>query len=139
MAQAITHQGIVKNISGNQIRVQIIQASACASCVAKKMCNSAESKEKLIDVTTPEASEFAVGESVLLTGTLKTGLQAVLWAYAVPLILLVAVVLAVGNRTDDEPLAALAALAVLACYYLLLYLNRKRLSRKFSFTIKHQN
>ena len=72
----------------------------------------------------------------MLTGSLEMGLKAVWWAYIAPLLLLVAVLLVAG-ASGNEPLAALSALAVLAVYYGLLYLNRGRLTRKFSFTIKH--
>ena len=48
-----------------------------------------------------------------------------------------AVLLATLQVTADEPLAALVALASLVVYYVVLYLNKNRLTRKFSFTIKH--
>ncbi len=137
MAHTIVHQGTVKSVKGKHICVQITQSSACSSCVAKKMCNSSESKEKEVDVVSPEAYSFRTGEEVLLTGSLKMGLTAVLWAYGVPLSLLMIVLFATLQVTDDEPIAALSALASLAVYYGVLYLNKDRLTRKFSFTIKH--
>lgn len=136
MAQTIIHRGTVKSVDGKHISVEIAQASACSACVAKKLCNSSESKDKLVDVVCDEATTYAVGEDVLLTGSLEMGLKAVWWAYIAPLLLLVAVLLVAG-ASGNEPLAALSALAVLAVYYGLLYLNRGRLTRKFSFTIKH--
>ena len=136
MAQTITHRGTVKSVDGKHISVEIAQASACSACVAKKLCNSSESKDKLVDVVCDEATTYAVGEDVLLTGSLEMGLKAVWWAYIAPLLLLVAVLLVAG-ASGNEPLAALSALAVLAVYYGLLYLNRGRLTRNFSFTIKH--
>lgn len=136
MAQTITHRGTVKSVDGKHISVEIAQASACSACVAKKLCNSSESKDKLVDVVCDEATTYAVGEDVLLTGSLEMGLKAVWWAYIAPLLLLVAVLLVAG-ASGNEPLAALSALAVLAVYYGLLYLNQGRLTRKFSFTIKH--
>ena len=126
----------MKSVDGKHISVEIAQASACSACVAKKLCNSSESKDKLVDVVCDEATTYAVGEDVLLTGSLEMGLKAVWWAYIAPLLLLVAVLLVAG-ASGNEPLAALSALAVLAVYYGLLYLNRGRLTRKFSFTIKH--
>ena len=80
---------------------------------------------------------FLTGEEVLLTGSVEMGLTAVFWAYGAPLLLLMPVLLATLQVTTDEPLAALMALASLAVYYGVLYLNKNRLTRKFSFTIKH--
>ena len=137
MAQTITHRGTVKSVDGKHISVEIAQASACSACVAKKLCNSSESKDKLVDVVCDEATTYAVGEDVLLTGSLEMGLKAVWWAYIAPLLLLVAVLLVAAEASGNEPVAALSALSVLAVYYGLLYLNRGRLTRKFSFTIKH--
>ena len=97
----------------------------------------ASGADKLVDVVCDEATTYAVGEDVLLTGSLEMGLKAVWWAYIAPLLLLVAVLLVAAEASGSEPLAALSALAVLAVYYGLLYLNRGRLTRKFSFTIKH--
>lgn len=101
------------------------------------MCNSSESKEKLVDIVSSEAFSYRVGEEVLLTGSVEMGLTAVFWAYGAPLLLLMAVLLATLQVTTDEPLAALMALASLAGYYGVLYLNKNRLTRKFLFTIKH--
>lgn len=51
MTNIITHQGIVENISGSQVFVRIIQTSACSTCSVKGHCSSADSKEKVIEVT----------------------------------------------------------------------------------------
>ena len=114
-----------------------MQSSACTTCVAHNLCNSSESKEKIIDVFTDDAASFKMEEQVVLVGNLKMGMNAVLWAYLVPLVWLVFVLVIAVRMTSDEPLAALCALGALALYYGVLYINRGRLARKFSFTIKH--
>ena len=139
MAQIITHRGTVENVGKGQVRVSIVQLSACSSCVAKKLCNSSEQKEKWVDVAVAESERYKIGDEVLLTGTLKMGLKAVVLAYVVPLVLLLAVLFLSVHLTGDEPLGALLSLVALAAYYGALYLNKSRLTRKFSFTIKHLN
>ena len=47
MSKTIEHTGVIESINGNQIRVKIVQSSACSSCQVKSMCSSSESKEKL--------------------------------------------------------------------------------------------
>ncbi|MCD8318559.1 MAG: SoxR reducing system RseC family protein [Paraprevotella sp.] len=137
MAQSITHRGTVEGFKGKHISVRITQAAACSSCVAKKLCNSSESKEKLIDVVSEDADDYCIGELVCLTGTLESGLTAVLCAYAYPLVLLLVVLLSVTYGCGSEPLGALSALGSVALYYFVLYMNRERLTRRFLFTIKH--
>lgn len=137
MAQVITHQGTVENVNGKHISVRITQTAACSTCVAKKMCNSSESKDKRIDVIDSNASSYHEGEEVLLTGSLEMGLKAVLLAYIIPLVLLVSILLLSVHFTANEPLAALGAIGGLTVYYTLLYFNKGRLTRKFSFIITH--
>lgn len=138
MAQNISHNGIVENINGKHILVRICQTSACSSCVAKKLCNSSESKEKTIDIYCENAT-FKVGEEVTIVGTIGMGMGAVLWAYVIPLILLVVTLSLAIYFIQNEPVSALIALGILALYYLALYFNRNRLSKKFSFNIKPLN
>ena len=136
--QIICHTGRVKAIHGQHVFVTIVQSSACSGCAAKRMCNSAEAKEKDVDVFTPEAASYRVGEEVLLEGRLSDGRRAALIAYGLPLILLlVALVLAI-KLTDSETVAALVALGSVLLYYLIVFLFfRGKLQRSFSFRIKH--
>ena len=136
MSDIIQHVGTVESIAGNHVRVRIVQTSACATCVAHKYCNSSESKEKMIDVYTKDAVHYQVGQTVKVLGTTSMGMRAVLWAFGVPFVVLVAVLYATWMVTGgDEPLSALAALASLALYYLVLYFCRGKMAKRFVFTI----
>lgn len=137
MGQTVTHRGTVENVTGKHISVRIIQDSACSACSAKRMCNAAESKEKVVCVVSPEASSYRPGDAVLLTGSTEMGLAAVWWAYVLPLLLLLSALFFSVWLTGAEPLAALLAIGVLAAYYAVLYANRQRLTNRFSFTVKH--
>lgn len=136
MKDTIKHQGIVESTEGAHIRVRIVQTSACATCLAKGHCNASESKVKIIDVYTPEAASYSRGQAVEVMGTTRMGMQAVLWAFGLPFVLMFVVLFAVMRYTGDELVAALAALGSLVPYYLFIYMMRDRLMKKFSFTIK---
>ena len=138
MMNIITHQGIVENINGSQVSVRIIQTSACSACSVKGHCSSADSKEKVIEVT-DASSSYRVGDSVTLVGSTSMGMQAVLFAFVLPFFVLVFALFLFMALTQNELYAALAALAVLIPYYYIIWLNRSRLKRKFSFTIKPIN
>ena len=139
MSTIITHKGRVKQIDNTRIQVRIMQASACSACEAKSLCHSAESKEKMIEVHAADAADFEVGQEVMLVGTLSQGLKAVVYAYVIPLILMLVVLFLSLLRGMDEALAALLSIGVLIPYYLIIYLMRHHLTRKFSFTLKHIN
>lgn len=140
MSDIIQHLGTVESIDGNHIRVKIVQTSACATCAAHKLCNSSESKEKMIDVYTKDASGYSVGQQVNVYGTTSMGMRAVLWAFGVPFVILVAVLYACILLTGgNEPLSALVSMGTLALYYLILYMCRGRMQKKFTFTLKSTN
>lgn len=139
MMNIITHQGIVENINGSEVVVRIIQTSACSACSVKGYCSSADSKEKLIEVTTPDAGSYKKGDAVVIEGRTSIGMQAVLLAFVVPFFLLIITLFVFKALTQNELYAALAALVVLIPYYCILWLNKTRLKQKFSFTIKPIN
>lgn len=137
MADIIKHRGIVENINGSHIQVRIVQTSACSACSVKGHCNASESKEKLIDVFDAKASSYRNGQEVMLYGTTSMGMQAVFWAFGVPfLVLLITLFVAMRLTDGDELESALIALSALVPYYLIIYMCRNKLSRKFSFTVE---
>ena len=136
MANTIKHQGIVENINGSHLSVRIIQTSACAACSVKGHCSSADSKEKVIDVTDPSAQTFRVGEQVMVIGETSMGMMAVTLAFVFPFILLILSLFIFMAVIGDELYASLLSLAVLVPYYCLMWLNKTRLKQTFSFTIK---
>ena len=137
MADVIKHEGRVDSIDGDCIHVRIVQASACAACGAKSLCSAAESKEKIVDVYGADTTAYKVGQRVMVEGAASMGMKAVRLAFLFPLLLLVAAVALVMWLADgNEALAALAALLVLAVYFLLLFVNKKKLAREFTFIVK---
>lgn len=137
MTDIIKHRGIVENIKGMNVQVRIVQTSACSACSVKEHCNASESKEKLVDVLDMKASSYRIGEEVMLYGTTSMGMQAVLLAFGVPfLVLLVALFVSMHLTDGDELKSALVALSALIPYYLIIYMCRGKLSRKFSFSIE---
>lgn len=133
----IEHQGIVESVVGNHVRVNIVQVAACSGCKARSMCASSESKEKVIDVYDAAAEEkYRVGDCVTVCGALSMGKLAVRLAFGVPLLLIVAWMLVAMVALRFSELTSVAVLAViLAAYFYILYLNRGRMARKFSFWI----
>ena len=137
MTDIIKHRGIVENIKGSHVQVRITQTSACSACSVKGHCNASESKEKLIDVFDVKASSYRKGEEVMLYGTTSMGMQAVFLAFGIPfLVLLITLFIAMRLTDGNELKSALIALLDLIPYYLIIYVCRNKLSKKFSFTIE---
>ncbi len=136
MSNKIRHEGIVDRIDAGCVHVRILQTSACAACKVAGYCNAAESKEKMIDVFQTDTSRFHVGDTVLVSTSGEVVSKAMLWAFGIPFILVVAVLVFVLWQTGNEGIAAISGLLVLLPYYALLYLLRHRMRRQMAFTIE---
>lgn len=134
MDNKITHSGKILYIDKALIKVLIIQNSACMDCHAKAACNISETKEKVIEI--PNIYPFLkVGEEVNVESSLSLGLQAVVYAFIIPLLLLfIHAILWVGKWSDAS--VAFTCVALLAIYYGIIYCLRDKLKKKFIFTLK---
>ena len=139
MSESINHNGRIEKIEGDTIFVRIIQQSACTGCHAKGMCSASDQKEKIIEVNDPNAGRFHVNEEVTLSGQSSLGLQAVLLAFILPLIIVVAAIVAGNYLQWNETTSGLIGLLLLVPYYCILYFLREKLKRKFIFTLKKLN
>ena len=129
----------MENINGSHLQVRIIQTSACASCSIKGHCSSADTKEKLIDVTDDNVSSYQPGDRVWVIGELSMGVMAVLLAFILPFLVLIFSLFIFMAIWNDELGSALCSLALLIPYYYVLWLNKSQLRKKFSFSVKPMN
>lgn len=136
MADIIKHKGLVERVDGSHLVVRIVQTSACSACSLKGHCNSSESKEKLIDVYGVNTS-YQVGDEVVVCATTSMGMRAVFLAFGIPLlILLLALGITMRVTDGDAMLSALVGMVAMVPYYLIIYMNRSKMNRTFSFTIE---
>lgn len=135
----IEHEGIIEKVNGNNITVRILQKSACSDCHARAACMASDSKEKLVDIQ-DNSGMFHENERVIIEGKNSLGHKAVLWAFILPLILLILILvlsLNYWNLSDIE--AASVSLITLVPYYFVLYLSRNKMENSFRFSIKKTN
>ena len=138
MTDIIKHRGRVEKVEGSHVVVRIVQTSACSSCSIKGHCNASESKEKLIDVFEVNAS-YQIGEEVVLLGTTSMGMQAVLLAFGVPLVILIVALGVTMHLTDGNALvSSLVGLLSIVPYYFAIHFSKDKLKKTFSFTIEKQ-
>ena len=138
MSESINHTGFVEKIDGDTAYVRIIQQSACSGCHAQSMCAASESKVKIIEVP-DNSGKFTVNENVLLCGRSSLGLQAVLLAFILPLLIVVAAIVTGTSMQWEETTSGLTGLLLLVPYYCILYFFRDKLKRRFIFTLKKLN
>ncbi len=135
----IEHQGVIKDITDHKVSVLILQQSACSSCHAKGACTAADSKEKMVNID-DYTGKYKVNDLVTVVGQKSMGYKAVLWAFVVPIIILVSIlVISISLWNFGEIESALISILSLVPYYALLYLLRDRMANSFKFTIKNNN
>lgn len=135
MSETIRHKGIVRQISGEVVRVNIIAESACASCHAKGICGLADMQEKTIEIKQSHEA-FHAGEEVDVVMKESLGMKALFYSYMLPFIILLTVLIVMTALGINELQAGLFSLPVLIPYYLLLFFFRKRLERVFHFSLE---
>lgn len=135
MGRRIEHRGIVESVSGGVVMVRTERKTACAECHAKGLCGE-QGGERLIKVTSDQASAFAAGDKVIVALENTTmAFSAILWAYLFPLCILLAVLFSAHAIGLSDGVAALSSLGATALYYVVLYIMRRYFERKIKFTI----
>jgi sigma-E factor negative regulatory protein RseC len=133
-SKIIGHDGVVQKSDSNSVTVKIISESACSACHAEGICSLSGREEKIVEVS--GYYNVAPGDNVTVLMKQSNGFRAVLLGYVLPLILLISVMIILASFSDSELITGTGAIASLIPYYLIIWLFRKRISKKFSFTIK---
>ena len=136
MEHRISHEGIVTNTNGDEVEVKILSKSACASCNIKGACNMSEMKEKIISIPRPRDKEFSVGQEVRISMGLGQANKTVIFAYVIPVIILIGMIFTLNSLKLDEGINALISIGSLVPYYLILFLFRGKIKRKFEYEIQ---
>ena len=137
MAQeTVSHSGKILSVDPQLITVEIVSESACGACHAKGLCGLGEQKVKQVSVPTPVSPFFEVGEEVYVDLKASMGHKAVWIAYALPLVVLLAVIGLLLKAGAGELVAGLAGLGAVAVYYFCIWLLRGRLRDQYIFTIR---
>lgn len=130
----IEHEGIVRNTGDDSVSVSIVSASACSGCHAAGICSLSGKEEKIIEVQ--GRYNVSPGENVKVLMTQSQGFTAVFLGYLLPLMLVVILLVILVSASVAELAAGIISLSVLLPYYLIIYLSRNRINRKFTFSLK---
>ena len=135
MKTTLQHYGVVQSVAEGRVTVSVKPESACAGCHAKGICGESGS-ERLISVRTPHASEYVVGDRVVVALLKESmAMSSVVWGYVVPLVVLLVVLFGSVAIGFSDGVSALISLVAVAIYYVGLYICRRVFERKIEFTI----
>ena len=135
-AETISHEGIVTQITDDELEIKILAQSACAACHVKSACGMGEQAEKILTVPRPKDKDFELGQKVDVKMSIGQGNKAAVLAYLLPVILLLAVLFVCLGLGLSEGLSALISFMALIPYYMVLYLRRDKLKQKFNYSIE---
>ena len=130
----ISHEATVESVDSESVTVLLSPSVSCAGCQAEKGCGISGSSARTIRV----AGTFYLhpGEKVEVTIKGSQGYMALFLGYLVPLILVVITLIAFSSANSSELIAGLASFSILIPYYIMLWVFRRFVGKKFSFNIK---
>ena len=135
----VTHEGVITAIGEETATVEIINKTACAACHAKGVCSASDEKVKEIEVPLTIAnlsSHFQVGDKVLVVLSSSLSFKAVLYAYGVPLVLLLIALVVASACGLSELYVGLSGIGIVIFYYIALAFFKNKLAREFRFSIR---
>ncbi len=135
MEHRISHEGIITKIDDSNVEVKILSKSACASCNIKGACNMSEMKEKVIVIPRPKDKDLSMGQEVTVSMGLGQANKAVIFAYVIPTIILFSMMFILNHFKIEEGVNALISIGSLIPYYLILFLFKDKIKRKFEYEI----
>ena len=135
--QVVTHSGWVKKVDDQgKVEISVIVKSSCASCEISGSCSLADLKEKIIEVQQSGGEKFKSGQQVMIVMKQSLGTWAVLLGYVFPLIVVVTGLFIFVGSGIDQGLSAISAIALLIPYYLILYLAKDFIRKRFTYTVR---
>lgn len=133
-SKSIEHKGRIETIDGNRINVSILAMSGCASCHAKGVCTASDMQEKIVEVY-DITNQYQVGEEVNVVLKQSLGFRALFLGYVLPFMLVLLILIILTIITNNEAISGIGALSVLVPYYIILYVLRNKIRKKFTFII----
>jgi sigma-E factor negative regulatory protein RseC len=131
----ICHQGVVKEIRGNMLYVEVERRAACAACHAKSVCMASEKKDEVIAAFTSNPEEYRVGELVQVALKKMLGAKAVVLAYLLPFLALALGLFVTYYFTKNELLSIGVAFTATTLYFLFIKKIDSKLKKHFTFVV----
>lgn len=130
----INHEGLVQKADDRSVTVSISVESSCSGCHAEGTCSLSGLEEKVIEIS----GKYNVkpGDRVTIFMKQSMGYTALLLGYLFPLLSVIIVLIVLISAQVPELVAGICSLAILIPYYIILFLFRKYVNEKFTFTLK---
>ena len=134
--QTICKEGIVRAVHGEDVEVEITISSACSECHAKSICIPSEQKQETVLAKSLYGEKFEPGDKVQLLLRSRSAAKAVVLAYLLPFIVLMAALFGTYAVTKSELAGVLVSVACVIVYYLVLKTRNRKIENSFRFFVR---
>jgi sigma-E factor negative regulatory protein RseC len=133
-ANKISHKGIVRKTGDDFVTVVITSESACSGCHAEGACSLSGKEEKIVEVR--GKYDFKEGDNVTVLMEQSIGFMALFLGYVLPLIIVILTLIILISSDYSELTAGILSVLSLMPYYGFLWLIRKKINDRFTFSLK---
>lgn len=133
----IRQSATVIRVDAAEIEVEVCRPEACAACKAKSVCSEGGGEGKRMTLVN-DGQGYQVGEQIQLVMRRSAGLKAVVIAYLVPVVLVVAALLIFQATSMSDTTAALLTLGILVLYFVIIRLLRGRINNQLTIEIEKE-
>ncbi len=133
----IRQSATVIRVDAAEIEVEVCRPEACTACKAKSVCSEGGGEGKRMTLVN-DGQGYRVGEQIQLVMRRSAGLKAVVIAYLVPVVLVVAALLIFQATPMSDTTAALLTLGILVLYFVIIRLLRGRINNQLTIEIEKE-
>lgn len=133
MSREILHEGVVQTAGLNSVTVLLSPGVSCVGCHAEKSCNISGNDRKTVVIN--GSYQLSPGEKVTVSMKASQGFSALILGYIIPFLLVFISLVVLLSLSLNELLSGLVSLGLLLPYYGILFILRKGIDRRFTFTL----
>ncbi len=125
MSRNLFHQAVVCGVSHDKLSLLLDSETDCSGCAIASFCG--QSKATPIEIVTSRASDYAVGQKVIVSVSVSSRYRALTICILLPLFAMMLTVVAASLCGASDLMIALLSLGAIMVCFLLIWLLRHRL------------
>ncbi len=131
----VDQKGIIEEVKDKSVIVRFLMPTACGNCSAKSICSAGKIDKDCIEIE-DSSKKYSTGDLVRVEISKAMGYRALGYGYILPFFIVLLTLIIVTILGLNELFAGIISVLILFPYYLLLYMVRNQINRKFKFELK---